>query len=136
VGRRLQDSKRLQVASGGEMTRGEANKRAKNVETKTFIVLIELQGSGFDFDPLGRGTRLEDLSINYIVLEPGTGKMKDQGRVHLRSVRGGILGGTRRLPSCYPQATSDFEFALVVAGIETAERIIRAFSLSLPQLCN
>ena len=136
VGRRLQDSKRVSVASGGEMTRGEASKRAKNVETKTFVVLVELQGNGFDLDPLNRRTRLEDLSINYVVLEPGTGKLKDQGSVRLRSVSGGILGGTRRLPSCYPQAYSNFEFALIVAGIETAERIIRAFSLSSPALCS
>ncbi|MCA1556205.1 MAG: hypothetical protein LC747_05895, partial [Acidobacteria bacterium] len=126
----------LQVASGGEMTRGEANKRAKNGETKTFIVLVELQGNGFDLDPLNRGTRLEDLSIRYIVLEPVTGKLKDQGSIHLRSVRGGILGGTRRLPSCYPQPYSNFEYALTVAGIETAERILRAFSLSSPPLCS
>ena len=136
VGRRLQDSKRLQVASGGEMTRGEANKRAKNVETKTFIVLVELQGHGFDLDPINRRTRLEDLSINYVVLEPGTGKLKDQGSVHLRSTSGAILGGMRRLPSCYPQVSSNLEFALIVAGIETAERILRAFSMSSPPLCS
>lgn len=136
VGRRLQDSKRLQVASGGELTRGEAIKRAKNDETKTFIVLIELQGNGFDLDPGNRRTRLEDLSINYVVLEPGTGKVKEQGSVHLRSVNGGILGGTRRLPSCYPQVSSNLEYAIAVAGIETADRIIRAFSLVLPPLCS
>lgn len=136
VGRRLQDSKRVLVASGGEMSRGEANKRAKNDETKTFIVLVELQGNGFDLDPINRRTRLEDLAINYVVLEPGTGKVKDQGNVRLRSTSGGILGGLRRLPSCYPQANSNLEFALTVAGIETAERILRAFSLSLPPLCS
>lgn len=136
VGRRLQDSRRLQVASGGEMSRGEANKRAKHDETKTFIVWLEVQGHGFDLDPINRRTRLEDLSVHYIVLEPGTGKLKDQGSVNLRPVSGSILGGMRRLPSCYPQVSSNFEFALTVAGIETAERILRGFSLSLPPLCS
>jgi len=136
VGRRLQDSKRLQVASGGEMSRGEANKRAKNSETKTFVVLVELQGTGFGLDPINRRTRLEDLSVRYVVFEPGTGKVKDEGSVHLRSTSGGVLGGVRRLPSCYPQVSSNLEFALTVAGIETAERILRAFSLSLPPLCS
>jgi hypothetical protein len=136
VGRRLQDSKRLQVASGGEMSRGEANKRAKNPETKTFIVWLELQNDAFDLDPMGRRTRLEDLTIRYIVLEPVTGKLKDQGSVHLRPVGGGILGGVRGLPSCYPQARSNFEYALTVAGIETAERILRTFSVVNPPLCS
>lgn len=136
VGRRLQDSRRLQVASGGEMTRGEAIKRAKEKETKTFVVWLEIEGSGFDFDPRMQRTRLEDLSVRYIVLEPGTGKLRDQGSVHLRPVSGGILSGIRRLPSCYPQPHSNFEFSLTVAGIETGERILRAFSLPTPPLCS
>jgi hypothetical protein len=136
VARRLADSRRLQVASGGEMSRGEANKRAKSGETKDFVVWIELQGDGIDLDPLTRRTRLENLSIRYIVLEPATGKMKDQGSVHLRPVRGGVFGGVRRLPSCYPQVASDFEYAIMQAGIETAERIFRSFSLPNPSLCS
>ena len=136
VGRRLQDSRRLQVTSGGEMGRGEASKRAKDKETKTFIVLIELEGHGFDMDPLNRRTRVEDLSVRYVVFEPGTGKPRDQGSVHLRPVGGGVFGSIRSLPSCYPQASSSFEYALTVAGIETAERILRAFSLISPPLCS
>jgi hypothetical protein len=136
VGRRLQDSKSLQVASGGEMTRGEANKRAKETGTKTFVVWLEIEGNGFDSDPMNGRTRVEDLSVRYIVLEPGTGKLKDQGSIHLRPISGGILGGVRRLPSCYPQAHSNFEYALTVAGIETAERILHSFSLPNPPLCS
>ncbi|MDQ1611048.1 MAG: hypothetical protein QOG00_979 [Pyrinomonadaceae bacterium] len=135
VGRRLQDSRRLQITSGGEMTRGEATKRAKNAETKTFVVWVELEGHGFDLDPINQRTRVEDLSVHYIVLEPGTAKLKDQGSVPLRPVRGGVLGTTRRLPSCYPQVTSSFEYAVVYAGIETAERVFRTFSLTSPALC-
>jgi hypothetical protein len=134
VGRRLQDSRRLDVASGGEMSRGEANKRAKEKETKTFVVWFELEGQGFDMDPMSRRTRVEDLSIRYIVLEPGTGKLKDQGIVHLRPVNSVL--GARRLPSCYPQVSSNFEFALMVAGIETAERIFRSFALPNPPICS
>jgi hypothetical protein len=136
VGRRLQDSRRLQVASGGEMTRGEANKRAKEKETKTFIVWVEIEGGGFDFDPRNQRTRVEDLSVRYVVLEPGTGKMRDQGSVHLRPVSSGIFSGIRRLPPCYPQPRSNFEYSLAVAGIETAERIFRSFSLSSAPLCS
>lgn len=135
VGRRLQDSSRLQVTSGGEMSRGEANKRAKVAETKTFVVWLELQGDTFDLDPLTRRGRIEDISIRYVVLEPVTGKQRDQGSVHLRPVNAGIFGGTRPLPSCYPRVSTNFEYALVVAGIETAERIFRSFSLTSPRLC-
>ncbi|HEY9401923.1 MAG TPA: hypothetical protein VIQ24_04480 [Pyrinomonadaceae bacterium] len=136
VARRLSDSRRLQVASGGEMSRGEANKRAKSGETKAFVVWLELQGDGIDLDPLTRRTRIEHLSVRYVILEPGTGKMKDQGSVHLRPVRGGVFGGVLRLPSCYPQVSSDFEYAIMQAGIETAERIIRSFSLPNPTFCS
>jgi len=136
VVRRLSDSPRLQVVSGGEMSRGEASKRARNNETKPFVVWFEIEGQGFDLDPINRRTRVEDLSIRYIVLEPGTGKVKDQGSVNLRPVSGGVFGSIRRLPSCYPQVSSNFQFALTVAGIETAERIIRDFSLPNPPLCS
>lgn len=136
VARRLSDSGGLQVASGGEMSRGEANKRAKSGETKAFVVWLELQGDAYDIDPRTRRTRIEHLSVRYVVLEPGTGKTKDHGSVHLRPVRGGVFGGVRRLPSCYPQATSDFEYAIMQAGIEAAERIIRSFSLPNPTLCS
>jgi hypothetical protein len=135
VGRRLQDSKRLQITSGGEMTRGEATKRAKNAEAKTYVVWVELEGHGFDIDPMSRRTRVQDLSVRFIVLEPGTAKLKDQGSVPLRPVSGGILGTTRRLPPCYPQGASNLEYALVVAGIETAERVLRTFSLTSPAFC-
>ncbi|MCA1565042.1 MAG: hypothetical protein LC803_05300 [Acidobacteria bacterium] len=136
VGRRLQDSRRLQVTSGGEMSRGEANKRAKDKETKTFVVWIELDGQGFNIDPMNRRTRPEDFSVRYVVLEPGTGKVRDQGNVPLRPVSGGVFGNIRRLPSCYPQPHSNFEYAITVAGIETAERIFHSFSLISPALCS
>jgi len=136
VARRLADSRSLQVSPGGEMSRGEANKRAKSGETKAFIVWLELQGDALDLDPLTRRTRIEHLSVRYVVLEPVTGKTKDQGSVHLRPVRAGVFGGVRRLPSCYPQVSSDFEYAIMQAGIETAERIFRSFSLPNPSLCS
>jgi len=137
VGRRLQDSKSLKITAGGEMSRGEANKRAKKDETGTFVVWFEFGGNNFDLDPLGGRARIEDLSVRYIVLEPATGKIKTQGDVYLHSRNTGILGGIgRRLPSCYPQAVSNFDYALTEAGIEAAERIIRSFSLPLPPLCS
>ncbi|HEY0098244.1 MAG TPA: hypothetical protein VGB76_04745, partial [Pyrinomonadaceae bacterium] len=98
---------------------------------------LELRSNGMDFDPLGRNARTEDLYIQFAVLEPKTAKVKAQGNVHLRPTSSGRIGGIgRSLPRCYPQPTYAAEFAVIEAGIETAERIFRAFSLPIPQPCS
>ncbi|HEV7905806.1 MAG TPA: hypothetical protein VGO96_18345, partial [Pyrinomonadaceae bacterium] len=81
VVQRLRDSKNLKLGVEESMTRGEANKRAK-AETEAFILWLELKSDRAGFDPTGRGDiRTEDLYIQYVVLEPKTGKVKDQGNV-------------------------------------------------------
>ncbi len=139
VVQRLRDSETLDIASAGRMTRGEANKRAKGDTTKTYVVWLDLQSdSSRIFDPAGsRG--MEDFYIEYVVLEPVTGKVKSQGSVYLRptgSSRLGRINIGRSLPHCYPQGLYSSEFALVEAGIATAERIFRAFSLPNPPHCS
>jgi hypothetical protein len=140
VVQRLRDSQSLQIGSDSNMTRGDAIKRAKNAETKSQIVWLELHHNSSMYDPAGtsgRGT--ENLYIQYIVYEPGTAKVKAQGNVYLRptsSSRVPGLGIGRRLPRCYPQGLYGVEFALVEAGIETAERIFREMSLPYPPLCS
>jgi hypothetical protein len=139
VVQRLRDSAGLQVASGGRLTRGEANKRAKSDTTKTYVVWIEIQNdvSGV-FDPTRRQST-DEYYINYLVLEPGTAKTKANGSVYLRltgSSRIGTIGIGRSLPRCYPQGVSGTEFTLIEAGIETAERIFREFSLPNPPHCS
>ena len=136
VMQRLHDSKSLNITSAGRIGRGEANKRAKNEKEGTYVVWFTLEGSGFD--PMGRSTRLEDLYVQYIILEPVTGKTKARGNVYLRSGSSGSIGGVgigRRLPQCYPQAVYNADFALIEAGIETANRIINSFALPNPPLC-
>jgi hypothetical protein len=139
VVQRLRDSKSLKLGVEESMTRGEANKRAKS-ETEAFILWLELKNDRASFDPTGRGeVRTEDLYIQYVVLEPKTGKVKDQGSVYLRPTSSGRIPGIgigRSLPRCYPQPVYNVEFAVIEAGIETAERIFRAFSLGNPPMCS
>lgn len=140
VGRRLSDSKSLKLGFDDNMSRGEANKRAKADETGTFVVWFELRDSNsfLASDPrTSRRDRLEDLQIQYVVLEPKTGRVRDQGTVYLRrSASIGGVGVGRGLPRCYPQAYNSTEYALIEAGIETAERIMRGFSLASPPPCS
>jgi len=139
VVQRLRDSKSLQLGVEESMTRGEANKRAKS-ETESYILWLELKNERMDFDPVGsRNIRTEDVYIQYVVLEPKTGKVRVQGNVYLRPTSSGRIGGIgigRSLPRCYPQPQYNVEFAVIEAGIETAERIFRAFSLTPPPICS
>lgn len=139
VVQRLRDSKSLKLGVEESMTRGEANKRAKT-ETEAFILWLELKSDRASFDPTGRGeTRTEDVYIQYVVLEPKTGKVKDQGNIYLRPTSSGRIPGIgigRSLPRCYPQPMYNVEFAVIEAGIETAERIFRVFSLGTPPICS
>jgi hypothetical protein len=139
VVQRLRDSKSLKLGVEESMTRGEANKRAK-AETEAYILWLELKSDSAMFDPTRRNeTRTEDLYIQYVVLEPKTGKVKDQGNVYLRPTSSGRVPGIgigRSLPRCYPQPVYNVEFAVIEAGIETAERVFRALSLGRPPICS
>jgi hypothetical protein len=138
VVQRLRDSKRLKLGVEESMSRGEAQKRAKE-STESYILWLELRGNGMDFDPSGRNARTEDFYIQYAVLEPKTAKVKAQGTVHLRPTSSGRIGGIgigRSLPRCYPQPSYAAEFAVMEAGIEAAERIMRALSLVVPPICS
>lgn len=139
VVQRLRDSKSLKLGVEESMTRGEANKRAK-AETAAYILWLELKNDRMTFDPTGRSDiRTEDLYIQFVVLEPKTGKVKAQGNVYLRPTSSSRIGGIgigRSLPRCYPQPVYNVEFAIIEAGIETAERVFHAFSLLAPPLCS
>ena len=140
VAQRLRDSKALNIELGGDMSRGEAQKRAKTDEQgTTHVVWLELQSNTMIFDPNGNRNRTQDLYIQYVVFEPKTGKIKGQGNIYLRPTGSSRIGGIgigRSLPRCYPNTTYSLEFALIEAGIETAERIFREFSLPNPPLCS
>ncbi|HEX8141031.1 MAG TPA: hypothetical protein VF553_00440 [Pyrinomonadaceae bacterium] len=101
------------------MNRKDANNRAKK-ETESFVVLLELGTDDMSGASLGR-VNPDDLIVSYTIFSPVTGKIKDQGRVYVRSYRG-VLGG--RIPT---GRTGDVQ--LNGAGRETASRVISALHL-------
>ena len=95
------------------MSYKEARNRAKKA-TESPVVLLNLivQGIG---GSMGQSD-FEDLAVNFTIFTPGTGKVSEQGRVHVRPSRG-ILG--QRLP------TGRYgESQMKEAGRETADRVL------------
>ena len=130
---RLHDTNAFAVEPANRMSRDEARKRAKQ-ETERFVVWLELQTNGLDVDTIGAvRPNAEDLHIQYIIYEPGTGKAKTNGNVYLRPVRSlpGGIGG----PACYPSRYYGLDGALMAGALETAERVFDAFSIPSPPLC-
>ena len=83
----------ITITTDKSMRRKEASERAKK-ETESFVVLLQLETSGMD---AGMGqVNPNDLAISYVIFSPGTGKVKDQGRVYVRPASG-VLSG--RLPT-------------------------------------
>ena len=130
---RLPASHALEVKSADRMSRDAARKRAKE-ETDRFIIWLELQTNGMGVDSIGvLRPNAEDLHIQYIIYEPGTGKAKENGNVYLRPVRS--LPGGVGVPSCYPNRYYGLDGALMAGALETAERVFDAFSVASPPLC-
>lgn len=132
VTERLRGSPLLEVASGGEGRMKEAQAMAKNSEGR-FIVLLELEENPFAV-PRAGGTRATagEVWINFTVLEPGTGKIKQKGRSDLKpellNRRGSVIND-RNL--CYPNLTRE-DYLLLEASQEAAERIMAGFNLPIP----
>lgn len=127
---RLSNSSLLEVESGGEATMKEAQELAKKNE-EAFIVLVELGENPFNNSTMS-GSR--EVWIDFTVLTPGTGKVKQRGRSYLKpellSRNRGVLN---RTISCNPSLT-DEEYLLWQASFETAERIMNVFNLPVPPL--
>ena len=132
---RLRAAKSLQIQTGDRMNRESARKRAKQQEEARFVVWLELQVNGMATDPSGvLRPNPEDLHIQYIVYEPGTGNMRVSGNVYLRPVRS-LPGGRTTVPACYPNRYYGIDGALMAGAIETAARIFEAFTIPNPPLC-
>jgi hypothetical protein len=127
---RLRESRALEV-SGEErrVSRGEAMKRAKESKGR-HVVWLELRPESH-FDTRARRPPPEYFQIDYTVLESGTGKPMTNGTVHLQRAYGPL--GRIGFPSCYPVLTNEVEYA--IGAIETAERIMKSFSLAIPPHC-
>ncbi|HEX8181524.1 MAG TPA: hypothetical protein VF525_18430 [Pyrinomonadaceae bacterium] len=130
---RLHASKSLKVETADRMSRDAARKRAKTEETR-YVIWLELQPNGMDVDAIGMNRpNAEDLHIQYIVFQPGTGQIWISGNVYLRPVSS--LPGGRVVLDCYPNRYLGLDGALMAGAIETADRIFDALSVPIPPLC-
>ncbi|HEX3282165.1 MAG TPA: hypothetical protein VHR36_13105 [Pyrinomonadaceae bacterium] len=79
----------LDVIDGGDMTRGEATKKAK-AEKEGYVVHLQL---GLDsMNPGARSDNARDAIVEYILMEPATTKVEASGRLYARSFQNrGIL---------------------------------------------
>jgi hypothetical protein len=99
-------------ASNKNMNRKEAVDRAKK-QAENFVVLLQLTTTSAN---RGFQVNLEDLVVSYFIFSPGTGKIKENGQVYVRTSRSVL---NRRLPT-----GRNVESQLSDAGRETAERVM------------
>lgn len=130
VAKRLSDATALAVTGGGRSGRKEAINKAK-ASKEGFVVFLQVEDSGLR--PTG-SNNLDEVRISYYIYAPVTGKTQSSGEVYL-SQRGNIgIGRVRTLPACYP-VTSNADYALLQASLETASRIMSALNVAEPPLC-
>lgn len=143
IAQRMREAKSFDITGGAKSAnRGEAHKLAK-LEKKRFVVWFRLVVPGMSGqDILGQSS--QDINVEFVVLEPETGKQKASGRAYVGSRRTGIGGigipggGGGGLPggNCYPTGTTREGYYLVEASIEAADRVIAHFGVPLPPRCS
>lgn len=127
---RLRESRALEVSAGERRaSRGEAIKRARESKGR-HVVWLELRPDA-QFETRTQRPPAEYFRIQYTVFQSGTAKLIASGTVYLRNIYGPL--GRVGLPSCYPVMTYEAEF--VIGALETAERIMKSFSLPVPPRC-
>jgi len=100
-----------------DMTRGEAIEKAKSAK-KTYVVLLSLT-----FDNMSNNH--EDVQLDFLLLEPMTGKVVLTGRAYLNSNRKSpVIINPGRVSGLYR------EQLLRDAGQEVADRILRKMKIS------
>lgn len=116
-------SSAIVTISRGDMTRGEAIKKAKAETTNTYVVLIKLV--------LDRmyARSYDDLEVDFTVFAPKTGKVVVSGRAYQNVNRKGpiIVGPTSRGSS----GALYREQLLKLAGEDAANRILKSLSLDV-----
>lgn len=110
----------IMLSTEKRMSRKQATDRAKK-QTESFVVLLQLGAE--DLNARMSGTSVDDLVVSYLIFTPGTAKVKDQGRVYLRSYRG-VLG--TRVP------TGRESTQLYEAGREAAGRVLSDLDIPNP----
>lgn len=111
------------TVSQGNMSRGEAIKKAKAETTNTYVVLIKLV-----LDQM-YARSYDDLEVDFTVFAPKTGKVVVFGRAYQNVNRKGpiVVGPTSRGSS----GALYREQLLKFAGEDAANRILKAMSLDI-----
>lgn len=134
---RLSMASGLEVFFGGEANRKEAIDMAKISEGE-YVVLLQLEENQFAAPSRGRtNTKAQrgEIWIYYYVFAPKTGKAESSGRIYLNESQQmvGVLGRTQRR-MCNPNLIGD-DYLLFLASIETADRIMSRFNITVPPPC-
>ena len=113
------------TSPGRHITRGDAAKMAKD-ETNRYVVLLQITDGLAGSSPQTRSGASE-LYVTYLILEPGSGKVKQSGRAHKSIYPSGNVGvsGPARQSPVYS------DYAIKQAARETAEKILEAFDIKV-----
>jgi len=113
------------TSPGKHITRGDAAKMAKD-ETNRYVVLLQITDGLGGSAPQTRSGASE-LYVTYLILEPGSGKLKQSGRAHKSIYPSGNVGvsGPARQSPVYS------DYAIKQAARETAEKILEAFDIKV-----
>jgi hypothetical protein len=133
---RLAGSTLVRVERGGESNRKEAINLAESL-AETYVVLLTISEEEYSNptrDPVTGKTSNGRLRVNFDIFAPQTGKSAGSGSTYVDFNRSsGILGRTRQ-NRCYPNVYGE-ELALLEAGYEIAERIMKKFELPVSRSC-
>lgn len=116
------------IVNGGprRMTRGDAVKAAK-AETARYVVWLQVRNELADSGAQA-SNGAQELYINYMILEPGTGKVKQSGRAQHRIYKVGNVGVG--LPPSSRRSPEYSEYAIRQSAREAADMILAAFDIS------
>jgi hypothetical protein len=109
--------------SNQSLSRGEAIKRAKE-GTDTYVVQLNLR-----LDSMARSN--DDITVEFMVFAPKTGKVVTSGNAYLNSNRAG--------PISVPRGSSSVlyrEQLLKLAGEDVGKRILKSLHLETPKIPN
>lgn len=123
--RRVSEADIVFANAGGNMNRGDAVKAAKQEKVR-WVVLLEIRSFYADAGRQVKNNQ-DELYIDFVVIEPETGKIKRSGqtRQHIyQNGRGGIS-----MPSKNGAVYS--EYSIKQAALEAADRILAGFDITV-----
>jgi hypothetical protein len=129
VVRRLGEAEIVFATSGGTMNRADAIRDAKQ-ETTRWVVLLEIRDLYADAGQQVKNTDQNELVVEFVVIEPGTGKIKRSGKAQkliYANGRSSIPLPSKKTGAAY----SDYSMNQVAT--EVADRILAGFDITVRQ---